>query len=107
MLQKNVPYGKIIQTPFPTKPLEVLPGFPVSIPGIVFLTAAPIFPAAFDSYFFKIVHEDPAVISHERFYRAGFCEIKVGSICCSLLWWWQWHLFDSVLVDLWVCRGID
>jgi hypothetical protein len=52
MFNKDVPYGKIIQTSFSTQPFKVLPGFPVSIPGIVILTAAPIFPATFDSYFF-------------------------------------------------------
>jgi hypothetical protein len=75
VFKKNVPYGKIIQTSFSTQPFKMLPGFPVPMPGIVVLTAGPIFHAAFDSYFLKIVHENPAVISHEGFQRAGFCEI--------------------------------
>jgi hypothetical protein len=53
VFKKDIPYGKIIKTPFSTQTLEMLPGFPVPIPGVVFLTAAPIFPAAFDSYFFE------------------------------------------------------
>jgi hypothetical protein len=54
VLKKDVPYGKIIQTPFSTKPLKILPGFPVPIPGIVILTAGSTFPAIFDSDFFEI-----------------------------------------------------
>ena len=54
VLKKDVPYRKIIETPFSTKPLKMLPGFPVPIPGTVFLTAAPIFPATFDYDILKI-----------------------------------------------------
>jgi hypothetical protein len=53
MLKKDVPHGKIIETPFSTKPLEMLPGFPVPIPGIAALIAGPIFPAAFDYDFLE------------------------------------------------------
>jgi hypothetical protein len=53
----------------------MLPGFPVPIPGIVFLTAAPIFLAAFDLCFLKIIHENPAIIPHDGFQHAGFSEI--------------------------------
>jgi hypothetical protein len=70
MLKKDVPYGKIIETPFSTRPHKMLPRFPVPIPGIVFLTAAPKFLAAFDSYFLRFFHENPAVISHEGFQYA-------------------------------------
>jgi hypothetical protein len=55
VLYKNFPYGKIIKTPFSTQPLEMLSGFPVPIPGIVVLTAGPIFPATSDSDLLKIV----------------------------------------------------
>ncbi len=73
--KKHVPYGKIIKTLFSTKPLEMVPGFPVPIPEIVFMTGGSIFPAAFDSYFLKIVNEKPMVISQEGFLHAGFYEI--------------------------------
>jgi hypothetical protein len=43
----------------------VLPGFPVPIPGIVFLTAGPIFLDAFDSDLLKIFLENQAVIFEE------------------------------------------
>jgi hypothetical protein len=48
LFNNDVPYGKIIETPFSTQPLKMLPGFSVLIPWIVFLTAAPIFPTTFD-----------------------------------------------------------
>jgi hypothetical protein len=51
MLNNYVPYGKIIKAPFSRQPLKMLPGFPVSIPRIVFLIASPKFPASFDTYF--------------------------------------------------------
>jgi hypothetical protein len=54
VLLNDVPHGKIIQTPFSTQPLEMLPGFPFPTPGIMVLIAASIFPAAFDSYFLKM-----------------------------------------------------
>jgi hypothetical protein len=44
VLKNDVPYGKIIKTLLTTQPLKMLPGFPVPIPGIVVLTAVPIFP---------------------------------------------------------------
>jgi hypothetical protein len=52
VLRKDVPHSKIIETPFSAHPLEMLPGFPVPIPGIVFLTATPVFPDIFDSDIF-------------------------------------------------------
>jgi hypothetical protein len=59
MLHKDVPYGKIIETLFSTKPLEMLPpGFIGPNPGIVILIASPIFTATFDLYFLKIVREN-------------------------------------------------
>jgi hypothetical protein len=70
-----------------------LPGIQVPIPGIVFLNAAKIFPVAFDSYFLKIVRENPAVIPQECFQNAGICEIQVCPVCCSLFGWWQWHFY--------------
>jgi hypothetical protein len=97
VLNKDVSYGKIIQTHFSTQPLKMLPGFPVPIPGIVVLTAASIFPAALDSYFLKILHENPPVISHEVFQSAGLREIQVCPVCCPVFGWRQWHLFDYVL----------
>jgi hypothetical protein len=60
VLKKDFPYGKIIETLLLTQPLMMLPGFPVPIPGNVFLTAAPIFPVAFDSEFLEIVYENPS-----------------------------------------------
>jgi hypothetical protein len=54
MLFKDVPYGKIIKTPLSAQPLEMMPGFPVPIPGIVFLSAGPIFHATFDSDILKM-----------------------------------------------------
>jgi hypothetical protein len=53
----------------------MVPGFPIPIPGIVFLTAVPIFQVAFDSYFLKILDENLTLIPHEGFQRAGFCKI--------------------------------
>jgi hypothetical protein len=82
MLKKDLPYGKIIKTQFSTQTLKMLPGFPVPIPGIVVLTAAPIFLATLDSYFLKIFHENMPVISHEGVKDNGFCEIKVCSASC-------------------------
>jgi hypothetical protein len=55
VLHKDLPYGKIIKNLLSTKPLKMLPGFPVPIPWIMFLTAGPMFPIAFDSYFFENV----------------------------------------------------
>jgi len=77
VLKKDVPYGKIIQAPFSAQVLKMIPRFPVPIPGIVILTAGPIVPATFDSDLLKIVHENPAVISHEIFQRFSFDEIQV------------------------------
>jgi hypothetical protein len=54
----------------------MVPEFPFLIPGIVFLTAAPIFPAVIDSDFLKILDEIPLVIPKECFHRAGFSEMK-------------------------------
>jgi len=99
VLKKDIHYGKIIETLLSTQPLKMLPGFPVPIPGIVFLTAGPIFHATFDFDLFKIMDENSLVIPHECFQQAGFSEIKVRSVCCSLFGWWRWHLFDYVLVD--------
>jgi hypothetical protein len=59
-----------------TQPFEMVPEFPFLIPGIVFLTAAPIFPAVIDSDFLKILDEIPLVIPKECFHRAGFSEMK-------------------------------
>jgi hypothetical protein len=39
MLKKDVPDGKIVESLLTTQPLEMLPGFSVPNPGIVFLTA--------------------------------------------------------------------
>jgi hypothetical protein len=83
MLKKDLPYGKIIKTPFSTQTLKMVPGFPVPIPGIVVLTASPLFPGAFDSDFFKNGRENPQVISHECFQRAWFSEIEVCPVRCS------------------------
>jgi hypothetical protein len=66
----------------------------------VFLTAAPIFPATFDFDLFKIVYENPPVIPHEGFQRAGFSEILICTVRCAVFGWWQWHLFDYVLGEL-------
>jgi hypothetical protein len=100
VLQKNVPYGKIIKAPFSTQPLEMLPGFPAPIPGIVVLTAGPIFPDIFDYDSLKIVYDNPLVIPHECFQRAGFVEIKVGSVFCPVFGWWQWHIF--IVLAAWI-----
>jgi hypothetical protein len=97
VLFNDVPYGKIIQTSFSTQPLKMLPGFPVPIPGTVFLNADPIFHAAFDSHFLEILAENMPVIPHECFQRAGFSEIKVRPVCCSVFGGWQWHVFDFFL----------
>jgi hypothetical protein len=67
VLHKDIPYGKIIETMLSTQPYEMVPELPFLIPGIVFLTAAPIFPAAFDSDFLKILDEIPLVIPKECF----------------------------------------
>jgi hypothetical protein len=101
VLFDDVHYGKIIETLFSTQPLEMLPRFPVPIPWIVFLTAGPIFPDEFDLYFLKILYENPAVISQEGFQRAGFIEIKVCPVRCTVFGWWHWYLFDYVLVGYW------
>jgi hypothetical protein len=77
VLFNDVPYGKIIQTSFSTQPLKMLPGFPVPIPGTVFLNADPIFHAAFDSHFLEMARQNPVVISQECFQHAGFSEIEV------------------------------
>jgi hypothetical protein len=97
LLKKDVPYGKIIETLLTTQPLKMLPGFPVPIPGIVFLTAGRIFPAVFNSYNLKMAIENPPVILDEGFKHAGFCEILLCPVCGSLFGRWQWHLFDFVL----------
>lgn len=99
MLFNDVPYGKIIEAPFPTKPLKMLPGFPVTIPWIVVLTAAPIFPATLDSDFLRILPENLLVISDECFHRAGFSEIQVCPVCCPVFGRWQWHFYDYVWSD--------
>jgi hypothetical protein len=99
MLKKDVPYGKIIQAPFSIQPLKMIPRFPVPIPGIVVLTAGPIFHATFDYDLLKIVHENLAVMPDEGFQHAGFSTIEVCPVCCSLFLWWQWHIFDYVLVE--------
>jgi hypothetical protein len=62
----------------------MLPGFPVPIPGIVFLTAGQIFPGAFDSDFLRILPENLLVISDECFHRDGFSEIKVCPVSLHL-----------------------
>jgi hypothetical protein len=62
VLHEDVPYGKIIQTPFSTQPLKMLPRLPVPIPGNVILIASPIFTATFDSDSLKIFHEYLTVI---------------------------------------------
>jgi hypothetical protein len=54
VLTKSIPYGKIIETLFLTQRLEMLQSFPVPIPGIVFLTATPIFPTTLDSDLLKM-----------------------------------------------------
>jgi hypothetical protein len=63
MLKKDIPYGKIIMTPFSAQSPEMLPGFPVPIPGTLVLTAGPIFLATFDFDHLKILDESPPVIS--------------------------------------------
>jgi len=65
VLFNDVPYRKIIQAPFSTQPLKMLPVFPVPIPGIMVLTAGPIFLEAFDSDLLKIFLENQAVIFEE------------------------------------------
>jgi hypothetical protein len=54
VLKDDVPYGKIIKTPLSAHPLEMVPGFPVSNPGIVFLAAGPIFHGSFDYDLLKL-----------------------------------------------------
>jgi hypothetical protein len=54
MFNKDLLYGKIIKTLATTQAFEMLPGFPVPIPGIVVLIAGSIFPAAFDSDILKL-----------------------------------------------------
>jgi hypothetical protein len=41
----------------------------------------------------KIVLENPLVIPHEIFKHAGFCEMLVCPVCCSLFGRWQSHLW--------------
>jgi hypothetical protein len=106
VLFNDVPYGKIILTPFSTKPLKLLPGYPVPIPGVVFLTAGSTFPATFDYGLLKIVHENLPVIPHEGYQITRFIKIKVCPVCCSLFLWWLWHLFDFVL-EFFDCRRTD
>jgi hypothetical protein len=77
--------------------------FPGPIPGIVVLTAAPIFPVIFDYDLLKIGYEDLPVISHEGFQHFGFSEIEVCPRWCSFFGRWQWHLFDFVIVDVLDC----
>jgi hypothetical protein len=103
MPKKDVPCGKIIKAPVSTKPLEMLPGFSDPIPGIVFLTASPIFHATFDFDLLKILAENMTVILEEFFQRTGFSEIEVCPVCGSLFGWWQWHLIDYVFVDALNC----
>ena len=86
MLKKDVPDGKIVESLLTTQPLEMLPGFSVPNPGIVFLTAGFLFPGAFDSDRLKIVHEYLTVMTHEGFNRAGFSEIRVCPVCCPVFW---------------------
>jgi hypothetical protein len=88
MLKKDVFYGKIIESLPTTQPLKMLPGFQGPIPGIVILTASPIFHATFDSYFLKIGCEGLEVIRQEGFQDAGFCEIKVCPVCCAVFGRW-------------------
>jgi hypothetical protein len=96
VLHKDVPHGKIIETLLTTKPLEMLPRFPVPISGIVVLIAGPIFTAAFDCDFLKIVNGNPAVILEECFQCSRLDEMQACPVCRSLFGWWQWHLFDFV-----------
>jgi hypothetical protein len=84
----------------------MMPGFPVPIPGIVVLIAGPILPGTFDSNLLKILHENPAVISNEGFKCAGFDEIQVGPVCCSVFGRWQWHLFNFVRKDFLIAGGL-
>ena len=84
----------------------MLPGFPVPIPGIVVLTAVEIFNATLGYDTLKIVHENPAVISNEGFKCAGFDEIQVGPVCCSVFGRWQWHLFNFVRKDFLIAGGL-
>ena len=70
------------------------------------MTAVPIFPATFDCDFLKILDENLMLILHEIFKHPGFDEIQVCSVCCSVFGWWQWHLFDFVLVDVWIADGL-
>jgi hypothetical protein len=85
LLLKDLPYGKIIEILFTTQSPEMVPGFPAPIPGIMVLTSAPIFLAAFDLCFLKIIHESPAIITHDGFQHAGFSEKKryvPYAVCC-------------------------
>jgi hypothetical protein len=66
VLKSDVHHGKIIETRFSIQLLEMVPWFPVPIPGIVFLTAAPIFLAAFVCIF-KIGRDSPAVIPYASY----------------------------------------
>jgi hypothetical protein len=61
VLNKDLPHGNFIETRLTTQSLKMLPGFPVPIPGIVVVTADPIYPAALDSDLLKIFDEDPPV----------------------------------------------
>jgi hypothetical protein len=76
MLNKDVPYVEIIEVLFSTQRLETLPGFPVPIPGIVILTAGPIFPAAIDFDLLKILAENMPVILEEFFQHTGLIPIR-------------------------------
>jgi hypothetical protein len=60
--------------------VKIMSGFSVPFPGIVFLTAGPIFPANFDSDHLKILDEKLPVILKEGVQRAGFCEIVPAAI---------------------------
>jgi hypothetical protein len=86
VLKKDVPYGKIIVSLLTTQPLEVVPRFPVPIPGIVVLTAGSIFPAVFDYDFLEIVHEDVHVISDEGVQGARFQRNKGMSRMLFVVW---------------------
>ncbi|MDZ7579700.1 MAG: hypothetical protein U5R30_03510 [Deltaproteobacteria bacterium] len=97
MFKKDVPYGKIIRTLLTTQPLVLW--FPVPIPGIVVLTASPIFTATFDFDFLKILDEDLPVILHEGFQHAKFGETQV---CPLVFGWWQWASLLFCLGIFWV-----
>jgi hypothetical protein len=96
VLNNYVPYGKIIQSPFSTQLLEMLPEFPDPNPGIVFLSAGSIFPNALGSYFLKFVHENPEVIPYECFQRARFIKIKACLERYSVVGWWHWHFYSFI-----------